>query len=100
MKKPISVLAILLLLSACASNQEATVGVATGMLQTRDYIVTMYAGIQGSLYSVRSLDGTVLDEDISLDTMVARYPQLNHLLDTDNIDWADLDRDLLSPGGR
>ena len=91
------VVAILVLLSACATDEEAAVGVATGMLQTRDFIVTMYAGSDGPLYSVRNLDGTLLDEDISMETMVARYPQLDYLRDNDNIDWAGLEGGRLYP---
>jgi|GEM_PF-3408344 len=98
MKKFSTVVAILTLLSACTPDKEVAVGIATGMLQTRDYIITMYTGSQGPLYSVRGLDGTLLDEDISMETMVARYPTLNYLKDNDNIDWAGLDGSQLYQG--
>ncbi|MBT8145504.1 MAG: hypothetical protein KJN90_01545 [Gammaproteobacteria bacterium] len=94
MKKFGFIAALIFSLAACAADDNPNGGIATGMLQTRDYIVTMYAGSSGPLYSVRSLDGTVLDRDISIDTMVARYPDLNHLKDNDNIDWAGVDEQL------
>ena len=91
MERMISILALLTVLAACVSEEGTTGGIATGMLKTRDYIVTMYAGSNGPLYSVRSLGGDMLDEDISMETMVARYPELDYLQDNDNIDWAGLD---------
>ena len=94
MKRFGSIATLVLLLTACAASDNPASGIATGMLQTRDYIVTMYAGRDGPLYSVRSLDGVLLVEDISMDTMVARYPDLNYLKDNDNIDWAGLDPQL------
>lgn len=96
MKKFGFIVALLFSLAACTISDNSTGGLATGMLQTQDYIVIMYAGSSGPLYSVRSLDGTVLDQDISMDTMVARYPELNHLKDNDNIDWAGLDTEILA----
>lgn len=94
--KKITIIAFsLLLLSACAADDDNS-GIATGMLKTREYIVTMYAGTNGPLYSVRGLDGTLLDQDISMDTMVARYPELNYLQDNDSIDWAGLDSEVFN----
>lgn len=95
MKKFGFIAALIFSLAACAANDSPADGIATGMLKTQDYIVTMYAGSSGPLYSVRSLDGNVLDQDISMDTMVARYPDLNHLKNNDNIDWAGLDTELI-----
>ena len=100
MTKYIVALVFPALLTACASTEEPAAGVATGMLQTRDYIVTMYTGNQGSRYSVHSLDGNLLDEDINMETMVARFPELRHLRNNDGIEWADVDRSLLYPDQR
>jgi hypothetical protein len=85
---------LVIFLNACmpiGSSDEQAVGVATGMLKTRNYIVTLYASQGNPLYSVRSLDGTLLQEEISLETMVALFPELDYLKDNDNISWAGLD---------
>lgn len=96
MSKSRIAIVLLVLLTACATVENPIFGVATGMLQTRDYIVTLYAGSQGSFYSVHSLDGTLLEEDINMETMVARFPELSHLMDNNRIEWADVDSDLLN----
>jgi len=93
MKRLIFIAVSLLLLSACATD--ISNGVATGMLKTRTYIVTLYASPAGPLYSVRNLDGALLDQDISMETMIARYPDLEHLEKNNHIDWAGLDSELL-----
>ena len=87
-------LAVIVLLSACTSGLSSSnqVGnVATGMLKTRDYIITLYAAQSSTLYSVKTLDGTLLQEDISIETMVALFPELEYLEDNDNINWAGSD---------
>ena len=92
MKSLIFIAVSLLLLSACATN--VSNGVATGMLKTRTYIVTLYASPAAPLYSVHNLDGALLDQDISMETMIARYPDLEYLK-KNHIDWAGIDSELL-----
>ena len=94
----ISATVLITLLLGCSSslsrdNQAA--GVATGMLKTRSYIITMYTTRSNTLYSVRTLDGTMLEKDVSIESMVARFPELEYLKDNDNIGWAGLD--VISP---
>jgi len=87
-------LAVIVLFYACTSGFSSSnqVGnVATGMLKTRDYIITLYATQNSPLYSVRTLDGTLLQEEISIETMVAQFPELEYLQNNDNISWAGLD---------
>ncbi len=86
-------LAVIILLYACTSGLSSShqVGnVATGMLKTRDYIITPYAAQSRTLYSVKTLDGMLLQEDMSIETMVALFPELEYLEDNDNISWAGL----------
>ena len=90
----ISIFALIISLTNCMpapSGNGQPGAVATGMLKTRDYIVTMYVTQSDTLYSVRTLDGTVLEEDIPLDSMIALFPELEYLKDNDNISWAGLD---------
>jgi hypothetical protein len=58
-------------LSACSESDRNTAPVATGILKTREYIITLYAAPAGPLYSVQDLDGTVLEKDINMETMGA-----------------------------
>lgn len=77
--------------SACYESDEDTTPVATGMLKTREYLITLYTAPDGPLYSVQDLEGTVLEQDISMETMVARYPKLIWLQSDSTIEWAGLD---------
>jgi len=84
-------------LLGCTASPPVTDAVATGMLKTREYIVIMYASLGEPLYSVHSPDGTLLEQDLNMETMVARYPDLEYLRDNDAIDWAGIDNDLRLP---
>jgi hypothetical protein len=61
------------------------------MLKTRDYLVTLYASQGEPRYAVHSLDGTLLEEDLDMESMVAQFPALGYLKENGNIDWAGLD---------
>lgn len=94
MYRLLAIFTLFLVCSACTLNppdSNQSESIATGMLKTRDYIITMYASGQDTYYSVRSLDGEIISEDITIETMVARFPELKYLQDNDNISWAGLD---------
>ncbi len=94
MIRSLSVFVLSVLLFACTSSlssNDQPEYVATGMLKTRNYIITLYATQGSPLYSVETLDGTVLQEDIPIETMLALYPELEYLRSSDNISWAGLD---------
>jgi hypothetical protein len=102
MKKLFSASALIVVLTACTSGlsgNDQVGSVATGMLKTRNYIITMYATQNNQLFSVKTLDGTILQEDVSIETMVALYPELEYLQGNDNISWAGLDG-IATPGAR
>ena len=65
--------------------------VPTGMLKTRDYIITLYTSGSDQLYTVRAFDGTALQENLTIDSMIALYPELEYFKENDNITWAGLD---------
>ena len=83
----------LLTVAGCSPAQVTDYQAATGMLKTRDYIVTMYAGsnTNGPQYSIRDMNGVLLDEELSMESLVALYPDLKHLENNDSIEWAGLD---------
>ena len=79
MIRSLSVFVLSALLFACTSSlssNDQPEYVATGMLKTRNYIITLYATQGSPLYSVETLDGTVLQEDIPIETMLALVPLL------------------------
>ena len=58
-----------------AAADSAPGPVVVGRLQTRNYIVTMSTGPAGVLYTVSSLEGSVLAHELSLDRLRAEHPQ-------------------------
>ena len=88
-------------LLGCAGNTsspDVNALVATGMLKTRDYIITLYTSGTDQLYTVRALDGTALEENLTIESMIALFPDLAHLKDSDNLSWAGLDNNVESLG--
>jgi hypothetical protein len=81
-------LAILLLSFAgagCAPlvPDEALAGDAVmGHLQLRDRTITLVAGEGGTRFTVRAADGTVLAEQLTLEELGARHPDLLELVRT------------------
>jgi len=83
-------LILVTMISGCDSSQTAQV--PTGMLKTRDYMITMYAGQDGYNYTVQNLEGETIESGLTLQTMIARFPELEFIeSDGDNLDWAGLD---------
>ncbi len=102
----------------CEGEGPPAVGAATdsapglavvGRLQTRNYIVTMSAGPEEVLYTVSSLDGSVLAHELTLGRLRAEHPQayesLNGMVaEGQDAPWVgvpmtprDLEADLFSP---
>ncbi len=50
-----------------------------GYLETRDRIITLYAG---STYSVKTKDGKVIAERVSLEALQSRFPEIHRLIRT------------------
>ena len=57
---------------------EATV---TGQLKTRNYLVTIYAGPEGPLYTVLDADGNVQGIKLSPSLLAARFPVLKSIIE-------------------
>ena len=70
-----------------------------GMLKTRDYIVTMYVGVNETLYTVKAHDGTVLQRDVNVDSMLALFPALGFHSSQSFIDFAGTDEVFTRPPG-
>jgi hypothetical protein len=51
-----------------------------GYLQNRDQLVTIKAGPKGPLYSVKTAEGRVLFEDLSMEQLRAQAPDLHRML--------------------
>ena len=70
-----------------------------GMLKTRDYIVTMYAGVNETLYTVKAHDGTVLQRELNVDSMIALFPALGFYSSRSFVDFAGTDDFFTRPRG-
>jgi hypothetical protein len=97
--KPLLLSSLMLLMLSCSGNPQGSDDrnlVATGMLKTRDYIITLYTSGSDQRYSVRTIDGTAVQENLTIDSMIALYPELEYLTESDNITWAGLDNNIES----
>ncbi len=50
-------------------------------LAFRDYLVTIHAGADAPLYTVRTADGTLVVSQLSAQQLAARYPRLHEQLE-------------------
>ena len=84
-------MSVIAMLATGCSGDASTTATPTGMLQTRDYIVTLYTGDNGSRYTVQNSDGETIESDLTLETMIAMFPQLEFIqTEPENIIWAGL----------
>ena len=60
-------------------RQVQTARAVVGYLETRNRIITIYAG---STYSIKTKDGKVLAENVSLEALQARFPDIHKLIRT------------------
>jgi len=81
---------VLLALAASAFAEDKNCSPAIlGHLETRDRVVTILAGSEPR-YSVRSKDGKLLAEKISLNELNAKFPELSRVVDGTYAQWAGL----------
>ena len=73
-------------------------------LAFRDHIVTISSSPQGPLYSVRTLSGEILDENLSDEEFLAAHPKLSTRIrsgyagdDSGSFIWAGRDESLVAP---
>jgi len=60
-----------------------------GHLETRRHVVTILAGSEPR-YTVRSKDGKLLAERVSLKELTAKFPELSRVVDGTYAQWAGL----------
>jgi hypothetical protein len=77
------------LLVAGAARLAAEPPAALGHLETRRHIITIWAG-QTPRYTVRTKDGKALAEQISLQELAAKFPELRRAVDGSHAAWAGL----------
>ncbi len=69
--------------SAKAARPERTQQLAViGYLEKRDQTVTIKSGPKGTVYSVATKDGKILHENLSVEQLKARAPELHDLVKT------------------
>jgi hypothetical protein len=52
-------------------------GTVIGYLESRDKVVTITRGLKGSVYTVKTKDGTVLDAKLSDKELETKYPEIH-----------------------
>ncbi len=62
---------------------------ALGHLETRDRVITIWAG-DAARYTVRTKDGRTLAERISRQELAAKFPELRRVVDGSYAIWAGL----------
>ena len=60
-------------------NKTKSTPAVVGHLETRNRVITIYAG---STYSVKTKDGKVLAEKVSLEVLPAKFPDIHKLIQT------------------
>ena len=80
-----------LVLCACAgepvaqnnidSTETVTVGATVGQLKTRNYLLTVYAGSNGPLYTVVDKNGDVRGVQMPPSLLAERFPVLKSIVD-------------------
>jgi hypothetical protein len=84
--KPLLLASILLAGAPLFAGEEPA---ALGHLETKDRVVTLWAG-DTARYTVRTKDGTTLAERISLQELSAKFPELRRAVDGSYAMWAGL----------
>jgi hypothetical protein len=68
-------------------------GPVVGHVRTRDATVTIRAGADGPLYTVRSPEGEILVAGVTGEELAARFPGLGEVVEHGVADWAGIDRE-------
>ena len=76
---------------AVAPAAENTVHPVICHLKTRDKLITVSAGLDGALYSVKSVSGSVLAVHLSATELSTRFPELKAVVEQGIADWAGMD---------
>lgn len=84
--KPILLASILLAAAPLFAGEEP---VALGHLETKDRVITLWAG-ETPRYSVRTKDGRTLADRISRQELAAKFPELRRAVDGSRAMWAGL----------
>ena len=74
---------------------EQSKGSVIGHLKTRDQVITITAGPDGSLYTIKSKEGGMIALNISDEELASRFPDLHEKIEKSLADpkiWAGTDR--------
>ncbi len=77
--------------AASPSAEQESSGPIVSHLKTRDKLITIRAGSEGPMYTVKSEDETVLAADLPAEELYAKFPELKGAVERGIANWAGLD---------
>ncbi len=97
MRREIFLLPVVFLIFASTSYSESLL--TTGTLKTTEHLVTIHYGKNGTLYTVKTHEGKVLENKINEKDLISKIPYLEYILERGVADDAGTSRRYLRERG-